>query len=64
MTRPKVLVFGVVVGGGLIMLGVGWDVGRQARRECESIARERQAMGERQYDVKQCVAARLLRGGA
>ena len=28
--RLKVLVFGVVVGGGTIMLGAGWDVGRQA----------------------------------
>ncbi len=59
-----VLVFGVVVVGGLIMLGVGWDTGRRARRECEAIARERQATGERQYDVKDCLAARLLSGGA
>lgn len=63
MTDFKLLFFGVVVTGCLIMLGVGWDVGRQARRECESIARERQAAGERQYDVKNCIAARLLRGG-
>jgi hypothetical protein len=62
--RLKVLVFGVVVGGGMIMLGAGWDVGRQARRACESAARERPATGERQYAVKQCLAARLLSGGA
>jgi len=59
-----VLIFGVGVLGGLIMLGVGWDTGRQARRECEAIARERQATGERQYEVKHCLAARLLNGGA
>jgi hypothetical protein len=53
-----VLVFGVVVLGGLIMLGMGWNAGRQARRE--AIARERQATGERQYEVKHCLAARLL----
>jgi Zn-dependent membrane protease YugP len=35
MTRLKVLVFGVVVLGGLILLSVGWDAGRRARRECE-----------------------------
>ncbi len=67
MKRLKVvLVFGVVVlgGGGLIMLGMGWNAGRQARRECEAIARERQATGERQYEVKHCLAARLLNGGA
>lgn len=51
--RLKVLVFGVVVGGGMIMLGAGWEVGRQARRACESAARERPATGERQYVVKQ-----------
>ena len=65
MKRPKVaLVFGVVVLGGLIMLGVGWNAGRQARRECEAIARELQVSGEHQYDVKHCLAARLLNGGA
>ena len=65
MTRLKVLVFGVVVLGGLlILLGVGWNAGRQARRECEAIARELQATGEGQYDVKHCLAARLLNGGA
>jgi hypothetical protein len=64
MTRLKVLVFGVVVLGGLILLSVGWDAGRRARRECEGVARERQATGERQYDVKDCLAARLLSGGA
>jgi F0F1-type ATP synthase membrane subunit c/vacuolar-type H+-ATPase subunit K len=64
VTRLKVLVFGVVVLGGLIMLGVGWHVGRQARRACESVAREQPATGERQYAVKQCLAARLLSGGA
>jgi len=62
--RLKVLVFGVVVGGGMIMLGAGWDVGRQARRACESAARERPATGERQYAVEHCLAARLLNGGA
>ncbi len=46
MKRLKVvLVFGVVVLGGVIMLGMGWNAGRQARRECEAIARERQATG-------------------
>ena len=64
MTRLKVLGYGVVVLGGLIMLGLGWDVGRQARRACESAARERPATGERQSAVKQCLAARLLSGGA
>ena len=65
MLRLKVLVFGVVVLGGLlILLGVGWNAGRQARRECEAIARELQATGEGQYDVKHCLAARLLNGGA
>jgi hypothetical protein len=64
MTNFKLLFFGVAVAGCLIMLGVGWDVGRQARRECESMAREQQAAGERQYDVKNCIAARLLRRGA
>ena len=65
MKRLKVvLIFGVVVLGGLILLGVGWDAGRRARRECEAIARERQATGEGQYDVKHCLAARLLNGGA
>ena len=65
MKRLKiVLVLGVVVLSGLIMLGVGWDTGRQARRECEPIARELQATGEGQYDVKRCLAARLLNGGA
>jgi hypothetical protein len=64
MTRLPVLVFAVVVLGGLILLGVGWNAGRQARRECKAIARERQATGARQYDVKQCLAARLLNGGA
>jgi hypothetical protein len=59
-----VLVFGVVVLGGLIMFGVGWNAGRQARRECEAIARERQATGEHHYDVTHCLAARLLSGGA
>jgi hypothetical protein len=28
--------FRVIVGGGLIMLEVGWDVGRQARRAVRS----------------------------
>jgi hypothetical protein len=46
------------------VLGVGWVTGRRAWRECEAIARERQATGERQYDVKDCLAARLLSGGA
>jgi hypothetical protein len=64
MTRLKVLVFGMIAAGGLIMFGVGWDVGQQARRACESVARERPATGERQYVVKQCLAARLLSGGA
>jgi len=65
MLRLKVLVFGVVVLGGLLILfGGGWNAGRQARRECEAMARERQATGERQYDVKHCLAARLLSGGA
>jgi F0F1-type ATP synthase membrane subunit c/vacuolar-type H+-ATPase subunit K len=65
MTRLKVvLVFGVITAGGLIMLGAGWSVGRQARHACESIARERPATGERQSAVKQCLAARLLSGGA
>jgi F0F1-type ATP synthase membrane subunit c/vacuolar-type H+-ATPase subunit K len=64
VTRLKVLVFGLVVLGGLIMLGVGWHVGRQARRACESIARERAAAGEHQYDLRACLAARLLNGGA
>jgi len=65
MKRLKVvLVFGVVVLGGLIMLGVGWNAGRQARRECETIARELQATGEHEYDVQRCLAARLLNGGA
>ncbi len=64
MTRRKVLGFSVVVLGGLIMLGVGWEVGRQARRACEVMARERQASGGRQSDVQDCVAARLLNGGA
>jgi hypothetical protein len=59
-----VLIFGVGVLGGVIMLGVGWHAGRQARRECEAIARELQATGEGQYDVKRCLAARLLNGGA
>jgi hypothetical protein len=63
MTRRKVLVFGVIAAGGLIMLGVGWDVGRQARRACESVARERPATGAHQYDMKDCLAARLLKGG-
>ncbi len=64
MTRLKVLVFGVVVVAMLIVLGVGWVTGRQARRACEAMARERQATGESQYDVKDCLAARLLSGGA
>ena len=65
MLRLKVLVFGVVVLGGLLILfGGGWNAGRQARRECEAMARERQATGERQYDVKDCLTARLLSGGA
>ena len=65
MLRLKVLVFGAVVLGGLLILfGVGWNGGRQARRECEAMARERQATGERQYDVQYCLAARLLSGGA
>ena len=52
MTRLKVLVFGVVVLGGLlILLGVGWNAGRQARRECEAIARERQATGSVSHDT-------------
>ena len=59
-----VLVFGVVVLGGLIMLGVGWNAGRQARLECEAIARDLQTTGEHQYDVKHCLAARLLNRGA
>jgi hypothetical protein len=59
-----VLVFGAVVLGGLIMLGAAWNVGRQVRRECEALPRERQATGEHQYDVKHCLAARLLNGGA
>jgi hypothetical protein len=65
MKRLKViLIFGVGALGGLIMLGVGWDAGRQARRGCEAIARELQATGEGLYDVKHCLAARLLNGGA
>jgi hypothetical protein len=64
LTRLKVLVFGVVVVAVLIVLGVGWVTGRRVWRECEAIARERQATGERQYDVKDCLAARLLSGGA
>ncbi len=59
MTRLKVLVFSVVVVAVLIVLGVGWVTGRQARRACEVMARERQASGGRQYDVKDCVAARI-----
>jgi len=55
------VVFGVVVLGGLIL---GWDVGRQARRACQSIAREQRATGELLYDVSACLAARLLSGGA
>jgi hypothetical protein len=62
--RLAVLVFGVVVLGALILLGVGWDAGRRVRRECEAIARELQATGEHQYDVGHCLAARLLNGGA
>jgi F0F1-type ATP synthase membrane subunit c/vacuolar-type H+-ATPase subunit K len=46
-----ILIFGVGALGGLIMLGVGWDAGRQARRGCEAIARELQATGEGLYDV-------------
>ena len=45
-------------------MSVGWNAGRQARRECEAIARELQATGERQYDVQHCLAARLLNRGA
>jgi hypothetical protein len=59
--RLAVVVFGVVVLGGLIL---GWDVGRQARRACRSIAREQQATGDLRYDVTACLAARLLSGGA
>jgi hypothetical protein len=59
--RLAILVFSVVVLGGLVL---GWEVGRQARRACESIARERHAPGERQDDVTACLAARLLSGGA
>jgi hypothetical protein len=59
--RLAIVVFGVVVLGGLIL---GWDVGRQARRACQSIAREQRATGELLYDVSACLAARLLSGGA
>jgi hypothetical protein len=64
MTRLRILVFGLVVLCGSIALGLGWHAGWQARRACEAMARERQATGGRQYDVKDCVAARLLSGGA
>ncbi len=58
-----VLIF-VIILGGMMLLAVGWSVGRQARQGCEAMASERQAAREPQYDVKDCLAARLLNGGA
>lgn len=65
MTRLGIiLVFGVIVLAESITLGVGWHVGSQTRRECEEIARQRHASGGPQYAVQDCLAARLLHGGA
>ncbi len=65
MTRLGIiLAFGVVVVAESIMLGIGWNVGSQARHECETTAHARQAVGGRRDDVKDCVAARMLNGRA